>query len=116
MFKKIGAMSAAMVLFALISFPLSQGLGSHDLSALKKANAFTGGINPVGSNIVVEIAKEQNPAVVYVSTKTKHNEMSRNFGFPRGPDPFRRLPTRAPRPTRAPKASAARRYRVWVYH
>ncbi len=51
---------------------------------------------PLASNIFVEIAKKQNPAVVNVSTKAKSETAHRNFRAPRpgpgqnrSPDPFR---------------------------
>ena len=50
---------------------------------------------PLASNIFVEIAKKQNPAVVNVSTKAKSETANRNFRAPRpgpgrnrSPDPF----------------------------
>ncbi|MFQ5671963.1 MAG: Do family serine endopeptidase [Nitrospinales bacterium] len=97
MFKKIVAVSTAIVLFLLMGFPFSSGTQSGFSPVLKQADAFTGGPNPVGSNIVVEIAKKENPAVVYVSTKTKRKEVARNFGIPGLPDPFRGFGPRGPR-------------------
>ncbi len=51
---------------------------------------------PLASNIFVEIAKKQNPAVVNVSTKAKAETVQKNFPVPRpgpgqgqSPDPFR---------------------------
>jgi len=97
MFKKIAAVPAAMALFFLVSFPLSAGMQSGFSLGLTPADAFTGGANPVGSNIIVEIAKKENPAVVYVSTKTKRKEAAQNFGAPGLPNPFRVFGPRSPR-------------------
>ena len=59
--------------------------------------ALSSDTHPLASNIFVEIAKKQNPAVVNVSTKSKAEELPRrNFPIPRpgpgqdrSPDPFR---------------------------
>ena len=91
MYKKNFAIPFAVALFALLSFPLFQEIVSGVLPNLEKADAFTGESSPVGSNIVVEIARKQNPAVVYVNTKAKRRGVNRNFGRPREPNPFRRF-------------------------
>ncbi len=68
---------------------------------------------PLSSNLFVEIAKQQNPAVVNVSTKAKAEIMPRNFRPPRRgpgqrrpPDPFRDFYDRffgGERPNQKPK-------------
>lgn len=58
--------------------------------------ALSSNTQPLSSNIFVEIAKKQDPAVVNVSTKAKAEPAKRNFQVPRpgpgqgqSPDPFR---------------------------
>jgi serine protease Do len=78
--------SLLVVMMAVLAFPLSFG-GSDDASSLiQKAYAVSAKSQPLGSNIFVEIAKKQNPAVVNISTKTKR----------------RARPPRPPRDPRAP--------------
>ncbi len=73
------------VMMAVLVLPLSF-FGSDGGSLLiQKAYAVSTKSQPLGSNIFVEIAKKQNPAVVNISTKTKRR-------------------ARPPRPPRDPKA------------
>jgi len=75
--------------------------------------ALSSDTHPLASNIFVEIAKKQNPAVVNVSTKSKAEELPRrNFPIPRpgpgqdrSPDPFRDFYDRffRERPNQQPK-------------
>ncbi|MZH45696.1 MAG: DegQ family serine endoprotease [Nitrospinae bacterium] len=75
--------------------------------------ALSSDTQPLASNIFVEIAKKQNPAVVNVSTKSKAEELPRrNFPIPRpgpgqdrSPDPFRDFYDRffRERPNQQPK-------------
>ena len=55
----------ATLLFLFLSFPFLNG------ASFNSAFALTDKVNPVGTNIIVEIAKKQNPAVVFVTSKTK---------------------------------------------
>ncbi|MBT5029040.1 MAG: DegQ family serine endoprotease [Nitrospinaceae bacterium] len=62
----------------------------------KSLFALSSRTQPLASNIFVEIAKKQNPAVVNVSTKAKAEAVHKNFPVPRpgpgqdrSPDPFR---------------------------
>ena len=57
------------VMMAVLVLPLSF-VGS-DGPFIQKAYAVSTKSQPLGSNIFVEIAKKQNPAVVNISTKTK---------------------------------------------
>jgi len=68
-------------LFSLtfLSFLLFTGIN------LNSAFAISGKVNPVGTNLIVEIAKKQNPAVVFVESKTK-------FQPAKGPSPQHRTP------------------------
>lgn len=76
--------------------------------------ALSSNTQPLASNIFVEIAKKQNPAVVNVSTKakTEPTTLQRNFPIPRpgpgqdrSPDPFRDFYDRffGERPNQQPK-------------
>ena len=53
------------LLISFFSFPIIEGFNLHSAFAL------SGKVNPVGTNLIVEIAKKQNPAVVFVTSKTK---------------------------------------------
>ena len=50
----------AFALFTLLLLPLSYGIGDFAGSAF----ALSTKANPVGTNLIVDIAKRQNPAVV----------------------------------------------------
>ncbi len=75
--------------------------------------ALSSNTQPLASNIFVKIAKQQNPAVVNVSTKSKADALpQRNFPIPRpgpgqdrSPDPFRDFYDRffGERPNQQPK-------------
>lgn len=69
---------SAFPLFFIIGFPISF------------ADAHSALPGSLGSNIFVEIAKDKNPAVVNVSTKTKKRRSHPEPGTPdKAPDPFR---------------------------
>ncbi|MEK9629799.1 MAG: trypsin-like peptidase domain-containing protein, partial [Nitrospinota bacterium] len=86
--------AALFVLF--FSFPVISGIN------FKPAFALSGKVNPVGTNLIVEIAKKQNPAVVFVESKTKFQPAKGNprqhggpFGQQNpfgGPSPFPKPP------------------------
>ena len=52
---------------------------------LNSAFALSGKVNPVGTNLIVEIAKKQNPAVVFVESKTKFQPAKGNLQRHQGP-------------------------------
>ena len=52
-------------LILFLSFSVFSGIN------LNPAFAISGKVNPVGTNLIVEIAKKQNPAVVFVESKKK---------------------------------------------
>mgnify|MGYP003958851681 CR=1 FL=1 len=94
----------ALVFVFLLSFGLVVSPGA--LFALSSDT------QPLASNIFVEIAKKQNPAVVNVSTKAKAEAAPKNFRVPRpgpgqnrSPDPFRDFYDRffGERPDQKPK-------------
>ena len=81
-----------VVMMAVLVLPLSF-LGSDGGSLLiQKAYAVSTKSQPLGSNIFVEIAKKQNPAVVNISTKMKRRARPprppRDPQTPGGKDPF----------------------------
>ena len=73
--------------YALLAaaFCLPVSINGNGISLISSADALSADNAPLGSNIFVEIAKKQNPAVVNVSTKSK------------APEPSARIPRRAPR-------------------
>ena len=88
MFKSFVHRAPSLVFVFLLPFGLVVSPGT--LFALSSHT------QPLASNIFVEIAKKQNPAVVNVSTKAKAETAHKNFRVPRpgpgqnkSPDPFR---------------------------
>ena len=75
----------ASFLILFLSFPVFNG------SNLNSAFAISSKANPVGTNLIVEIAKNKNPAVVFVTSKKK-------FQPARGNLPQQRRPFRQPSP------------------
>ena len=67
--------------------PVSQGINPNGIPLLSSAHALTSSNSPLGSNIFVEIAKKQNPAVVNVSTKSKAKVAAPAPRRPRPPRP-----------------------------
>ena len=81
-------------LAAVLCLPVSQGINPSGFPLISSAHALTSSNSPLGSNIFVEIAKKQNPAVVNVSTKSKPKVVSRTPRRPRsrpgpGPDQYK---------------------------
>ncbi len=78
------------IMMAVLALPLSFLEGDGPL--IQKTYAASTKSQPLGSNIFVEIAKRQNPAVVNISTKTKRRSRPprapRNPRSPGGQDPF----------------------------
>lgn len=81
------------LLAGLLLLPVSFGNSGKRGVALDRAFALSSDTVPLASNIFVDIAKKQNPAVVNVSTKSKKQPQpsARNFPTPPGgaPDPFK---------------------------
>jgi serine protease Do len=73
----------AFSLFTLLLFPLSYGIGTPGFMTANLAFGLSTKANPVGTNLIVDIAKKQNPAVVFVTPKTKIQPAKGN-----GPGPF----------------------------
>ena len=61
----------ALALFILLLIPLSYGIGTSGFFSADSAFALSTKANPVGTNLIVEIAKKQNPAVVFITSKRK---------------------------------------------
>ncbi|MZH02085.1 MAG: hypothetical protein F3745_01415, partial [Nitrospinae bacterium] len=73
--------------------PLSYGFGTSGLFTADSAFGLSTKVNPVGTNLIVDIAKEKNPAVVFVTSKTKIQPAKGNGPFgqfvpPGGNGPF----------------------------
>ncbi len=81
-----------LILFLIL--PVLSGIGINSAFALSSK------VNPVGTNLIVEIAKKQNPAVVFVTSKAKFQPAKGNPSHPRSPfDQFSPFggPNQAPR-------------------
>ena len=70
-------LTSFLILF--LNFPIINGFD------LNSAYALSGKVNPVGTNLIVEIAKKQNPAVVFVTSKTNFRPAKRNTPPNRNP-------------------------------
>lgn len=99
--------STAFAMFILMILPLSYEFGTSSFSHATNAFGLSTKVNPVGSNLIVDIAKQKNPAVVFVTSKTKIQPAKGKGPFgqftpPRGKSPFEQfLPPhrgRTPRP------------------
>lgn len=99
--------STAFAMFILMILPLSYEFGTSSFYHATNAFGLSTKVNPVGSNLIVDIAKQKNPAVVFVTSKTKIQPAKGKGPFgqftpPRGKSPFEQfLPPhrgRTPRP------------------
>jgi|FLOH01.1.fsa_nt_gi serine protease Do len=63
--------SIVFALFTLMVLPLSYGVGTPVFFTADSAFGLSTKANPVGTNLIVDIAKNKNPAVVFVTSKTK---------------------------------------------
>jgi len=103
--------SFVLLLAGVLLLPVSFGNVKKGSAFLGQAFALSSNAVPLASNIFVEIAKKQNPAVVNVSSKAKTNPVSRQQfrpPSPRGegaPDPFKDFYDRffVQRPDQRPK-------------
>lgn len=77
-------LSIAIALFTLMTFPLSYGMGTPVFFTADSAFGLSTKANPVGTNLIVEIAKEKNPAVVFVTSKVKFQPAKGNTPRPFG--------------------------------
>ena len=88
----------AITLFILLLLPLSYGIGTPSFLIADSAFGLSTKVNPVGTNLIVEIAKKQNPAVVFVTSKTKFQPAKGNTPGPFGQfaPPFKGRPFTPP--------------------
>ncbi len=86
----------AIVLFTLMVLPLSYGMGTPVFSTADSAFGLSTKANPVGTNLIVEIAKKKNPAVVFVTSKTKIQPAKGNGPFGQFSPPSRGRPFTPP--------------------
>lgn len=99
----------AVALVTLMVLPLSYGFKASGLFTAESAFALSTKANPVGTNLIVDIAKKKNPAVVFVTSKTKIQPAKGNGPFqqfvpPRGNGPFGQFPSpRGRTPRHAPE-------------
>ena len=80
---KIFQFPLVTLMAAVLCLPVSPGIDPGGISLISSADALTSSNSPLGSNIFVEIAKKQNPAVVNVSTKSKAKSSFRSQRRPR---------------------------------
>ena len=69
----------ASLLVLFLSFPIFNG------NNFNSAFAMSSKVNPVGTNLIVDIAKKQNPAVVFVTSKAKFKPAKGNIPNQRAP-------------------------------
>ena len=69
----------ASLLVLFLSFPIFNG------NNLNSGFAMSSKVNPVGTNLIVDIAKKQNPAVVFVTSKAKFRPAKGNLPKQRAP-------------------------------
>jgi hypothetical protein len=55
----------AFALFALLVVPLSYGTKASSFFSAETASGLSTKVNPVGTNLIVDIAKNKNPGVVF---------------------------------------------------
>ena len=88
----------AFALFILLLLPFSYGIGTPGFLTADSAFGLSTKANPVGTNLIVEIAKKQNPAVVFVTSKIKFQLAKGNAPGPSGrfAPPFKGRPFTPP--------------------
>ena len=104
--KKNFKYSIAFALLTLMILPLSFGMRTSGFFNVDSAFGLSAKANPVGTNLIVEIAKNKNPGVVFVTSKTKIQPAKGNAPFgqftpPKGHSPFGQF--RPPNRGRAPR-------------
>ncbi len=82
---------------ALLALPFAPGQPVSRVLQPDSAQAMSSDTNPVGTNLIVQVAKQQNPAVVWVESVQKVKKMSRQMpdnplfrNFPGIPQPPQR--------------------------
>ena len=89
-------------LFTMMVLPISYGIGTPGNFTADSAFALSTKANPIGTNLIVDIAKKKNPAVVFVTSKTKIQPAKGNAPGPFGQfsPPPRGRPFMPPSPQR----------------
>jgi serine protease Do len=86
----------AFFLFALMLFPLSYGIGALGFITANSAYGLSTIASPIGTNLIVDIAKKMNPAVVFVTSKTKFQPAKGNAPHGQFSPPFQGGPFSPP--------------------
>ena len=87
--KRINKILITLFLMVLLALPLVPGQQPSPVLPTDEALALSSDTNPVGTNLIVQVAKQQNPAVVWVESVRKVNTMKRRI--PGNPS-FRNFP------------------------
>ena len=95
--KHINKILFTAFMIALLALPAIPGLPFSSVWDKNEALALSSDTNPVGTNLIVQVAKKQNPAVVWVESVQKVQKMSRPHSsnplfknFPGTPQPPQR--------------------------
>jgi serine protease Do len=75
--KRINKVFLILYLMVLLALPMIPGLPFSSVWDKDEALAMSSDTNPVGTNLIVQVAKKQNPAVVWVESVQKVQKMSR---------------------------------------
>ena len=75
--KRTNKIFLTLFVVALLALPLVPGQPVSNILEPGKALAMSSDTNPVGTNLIVEVAKKQNPAVVWVESVQKVQKMNR---------------------------------------
>jgi serine protease Do len=95
--KRTNKILLTVFMMALLALPLIPGQPASSVLVPDDALALSSDTNPVGTNRIVQVAKKQNPAVVWVESVQKVQKMNRQFpdnpffkNFPGIPQPPQR--------------------------
>jgi serine protease Do len=95
--KRTNKIFLTLFLMAYLALPMIPGHPFSSVWNQDEALALSSDTNPVGTNLIVQVAKKQNPAVVWVESVQKVQKMSRPFpgnplfkNFPGAPQPPQR--------------------------
>ncbi len=77
--KRLNKIFIALFLMVLLALPLIPGQQPSQIFTANEALALSSDTNPVGTNLIVEVAKKQNPAVVWVESVKKFQKMNRRI-------------------------------------
>ena len=75
--KRTNKIFLTLYLMILLALPMIPGLPFSSIWDQDEALALSSDTNPVGTNLIVQVAKKQNPAVVWVESVQKIQKMSR---------------------------------------